>query len=963
MKFIKSLLILVTASLLLTAISYAQGGKITGKIVDSETGEPLIGASVLIQGTSKGASTNVEGEYTILNVDPGQVTLRASYVGYTPMTITEVIVRSSLTTEQKFELRPQSFEGEEVVVTAERKAIIKDLTSSESRVSSVEIESLPVQEVGQVLELQAGVTTGDGGEIHIRGGRSSEVSYVVDGVRTTDGYDQSQGLRVENESIQELNVISGTFNAEFGQAMSGVINVTTKSGGNDFEGSFRTFTGTYLTPESDLYPALANDVSEIASVDGADQVNFQGSLAGPIIEDKLTFFVTGRRFVTDGWLWGRNAFSPHGPLLPVIEGSQQTFEQGITRVPIDNPVNKFQERVDPDKPWITIVDTVGGDILYTDSGKRDSSFVQLNDFETWSGQTNIQYKPSSKLKFNLIGLIGRETGGTFSHQAKLVAKGRPDFERTNYSLNLKTTITPSDNTFLKVNLATKQNRFEQSLFDDPFDPRFFNIERLSRLPGNLSGTLQPGQAEQFDRAGTDNTFIDRTTTSYIGKAEISSQINENHFIKAGFDVQYDDVEFQNFSLQPVGPNVRAPEGAELGIPLPKTTNHTKFNENPIILAAFIQDKIEFENLIINAGIRFDYFDPNTRIFKNPEDPELFLRPDERSDDFWEDVDPKVQVSPRFGVAYPYSERGVLHFSYGLFFQIPQYSQLYEGAGGGNTSNQYVINQSSGIFGVFANPDLDAQQTTQYEIGIQQELFERTAITVTGYFRDIRDWVSSGPTEATSNPTVRFGTFINRDFANVFGMTAAVDQTLNKNFALSVDYTAQLAEGTNSDPASEFFAAAARNDSTGAGITKFLVPLNWDRTHVVNASVLFNTETFGGSVVGKFRSGTPFTPSGNPRNVGINASEDITTNSQNKPEQFTVDLRLYKNFNFYGQQLRAFLNIFNAFDSQNVNSLFTDSGDADTPLPENIQNPERGFLDRADFFSEPRRIQLGVEVNF
>lgn len=963
MKFVHSLLFLILFSLSFTGMTFAQGGKITGKITDAETGEPLIGASVLIEGTTQGASTNLEGEYTILNVDPGTKTLRASYLGYSPLIVKEVIVRSSLTTEQNFALRPESFEGEEVVVTAERKAIIKDLTSTESRVSTEEIESLPVQEVDQILELQAGVTKGDDGAIHIRGGRSSEVSYVVDGIRVTDGYNQSQGLRVENESVQELQVISGTFNAEYGQAMSGIINVTTKSGSNEFKGSLRSFTGSYMTPNRDLYPALANNFGEIGQVDGADQVNFQGSLSGPIIKDKLTFFVTGRRFVNDGWLYGRNGFSPHGPLLPIIEGNERTFEQGITRVPLNNPVNKFQERVDPNLPWFTAIDTVNGDLLYTDSGVRDSSFVQLNDFETWSSQANIEYKLNKKVKFNLVGLFGREEGDVFSHQAKLVAKGRPEFVRKNYSINLKTTITPASNTFIKLNFATKRNQFEQSLFEDPFDPRFFNIERLSRLPGNLSASLQPGQAERFDRVGTDNNFIDRSTQSYIGKFEISSQVNEHHFIKAGGEVQSDVVNFQNFALQPVGANVRAPEGAELGIPLPKTSNHTLFKRKPFIAAAFIQDKIEFEKLIINVGVRLDYFDPKTRIFRNTEDPELFLPPDDRSEGFWEDVDPKVQFSPRFGVAYPYSDTGVLHFSYGLFFQIPQYSQLYEGAGAGNTSNQYVLNQTSGLFGVYANPDLEAQQTTKYEIGIQQELFEGTALSLTGYFRDIRDWVSSGPTEATSNPTVRFGTFINRDFANVFGMTLALDQTLNKRFVLGFDYTAQLAEGTNSDPAAEFFAAAARNDSTGAGITKFLVPLNWNRSHVVNTSLFFTGDTWGSSIVGKFRSGTPFTPSGNPRNVGINASEDIIINSQDKPSQFIADLRIYKNFNWGGQNLRAFLNVFNVLDSQAVNSLFTDSGDPDTPLPENIQNPEEGFLDRADFFSEPRRIQLGVEVSF
>ncbi|HCD53050.1 MAG TPA: TonB-dependent receptor, partial [Balneolaceae bacterium] len=229
MKRFKQIL-LVLSLLLLPAVLFAQSGKITGKILDADTKEPLIGATVGIQGTTKGAIADIDGNYLMLNVPPGTYVLEARYIGYATVVVQEVIVRTDLTTTQDFELALESFEGEEVVVVAERQAVIKDITSSEARVSSEEIEKLPVQEVTDVIQLQAGVNVGNNGAIHIRGGRASEVSYVVDGIRVTDDYDGSNGVRLENAAIQELQVISGSFNAEHGQALSGVVNVVTKSG-------------------------------------------------------------------------------------------------------------------------------------------------------------------------------------------------------------------------------------------------------------------------------------------------------------------------------------------------------------------------------------------------------------------------------------------------------------------------------------------------------------------------------------------------------------------------------------------------------------------------------------------------------------------------------------------------------------------------------------------------------------
>jgi hypothetical protein len=205
-------------------------GKIAGEVKDSQTGELLVGANIQLEGTAMGAATNIDGYFVILNVPPGQYTLVASAVGYTKKRVARVAVSIDLTTTVNVTITSALVETEEVVVTAERHQIKRDLTSSESRVDASQIESLPVSEVGEVLALQAGITVDRGGAIHIRGGRTSEVAYWVDGVSVSDAYDGGQAVQVDNNAVQELQVISGTFNAEYGQAMSGIVNIVTKDG-------------------------------------------------------------------------------------------------------------------------------------------------------------------------------------------------------------------------------------------------------------------------------------------------------------------------------------------------------------------------------------------------------------------------------------------------------------------------------------------------------------------------------------------------------------------------------------------------------------------------------------------------------------------------------------------------------------------------------------------------------------
>ncbi len=234
----KTATILGLVLLVLTPVMvFGQTGKIAGRVIDTATGDPLPGVNVVIDGTTQGTSTGLDGDFVIIGVRPGVYAVVASFVGFSTQRRTGVQVNLDLTTTVNFQMQEEVVQGEEIVVTAEAITVRKDLTSSETRVTAEKLDRLPVTELGQVLDVQAGITTRGGG-LHIRGGRSSEVVFMVDGVPITDGYDGSRAIELENDGIQELQVISGTFNAEFGNAMSGVINIVTKEGRNDrFGGS------------------------------------------------------------------------------------------------------------------------------------------------------------------------------------------------------------------------------------------------------------------------------------------------------------------------------------------------------------------------------------------------------------------------------------------------------------------------------------------------------------------------------------------------------------------------------------------------------------------------------------------------------------------------------------------------------------------------------------------------------
>jgi outer membrane receptor protein involved in Fe transport len=288
----KTILRIFIFVLLVCSVFGGTSGKIAGRVIDAETGEPLPGVNVIIENSSMGASTDIDGIYFIINVPVGSYSVRAGMIGYNTMIMTDVSVRGDLTTTIDFNMTVKILESDqEVIVIAERPMVQKDLTSGRSIVGAAEIKEMPVESLAGIIETKAGIVAGTDGSIHIRGGRSSEVTYMIDGVPITNPSSGGLAVGLENSAVQELQILSGTFNAEYGQAMSGIINIVTKEGGTKYTGNLSAYLGDYYTKDTEFFEY--GDQFDLMNIK-----NLEASLSGPVpgLGDKLSFFASGRLY-------------------------------------------------------------------------------------------------------------------------------------------------------------------------------------------------------------------------------------------------------------------------------------------------------------------------------------------------------------------------------------------------------------------------------------------------------------------------------------------------------------------------------------------------------------------------------------------------------------------------------------------------------------------------------------------
>jgi outer membrane receptor protein involved in Fe transport len=263
----------------------AETGKIRGRILDAESNEPLVGASVVVVGTQLGAATDETGEYIIFNVPVGNQVLEASYISYQTLQKTGVLVIIDQTVTEDFRLGKGRIELKPVVVKSTRPNIVRTDASTTNTMNDEEIAKLPVATLNDIIKLQTGVVTSPAYGQHLRGGRPDEVMYFVDGVATSDPLYGYQAARVNPEATAEVVVISGGFDAEYGEAMSGIIQVITKEGKDRLQGRLG-----YTTDE--LFGKGLNFGDN----------RYEASVGGPVPGFKtLKYFASGELYFTDDY--------------------------------------------------------------------------------------------------------------------------------------------------------------------------------------------------------------------------------------------------------------------------------------------------------------------------------------------------------------------------------------------------------------------------------------------------------------------------------------------------------------------------------------------------------------------------------------------------------------------------------------------------------------------------------------
>jgi outer membrane receptor for ferrienterochelin and colicin len=897
-------------------------GKIAGKIVDSKSKEPIIGASVLIDGTVMGAASDLDGNFNILNVPPGTYTLKVSAVGYGNSTRKNVKVSIDLTTREEFQLVESTVQTEEVVIVAEKPMVTKDLTASTAVVSADQLQALPVTEFSQVLNLQAGYVGG-----HVRGGRKGEVGYWIDGIPVTDVYDGGNVVEVNKDMIQELQMISGAFNAEYGQSMSAIVNIATKDGGDKLKGTISSYFGDYLSNGKDIFKRI-DEFSPTAIR------NFEGSLSGPVLGG-LNFYLTGRYIYFGGFLNGIRAYKPNNVFLTDAGG------------------NLYLSR--------------------DESGIGDSATVPMNWSERIYGQAKLNYRISPMMKLSYSLILDRTDYQDYDRLYQYNPDGNLNRFSRSYTNILQLSHSVSANTFYNVGLSYFIKDYKHYLYEDPNDPRYCHP--------NL---LQQFSQYYFYVGGTNLSRFSRETQTMLGKFDLTSQITQSHMIKAGFEARMHQLKFEDITLRPVesqsnfNPFTSSPF-IQTQILDESSIYTNRYTKKPVEFSGYIQDKMEFKSLIINIGIRVDYFNAKGKTLNDETDPNIFnpIKPwnrfhdlnnngiqdageadmtlQEREAYWYKDTKAKIQVSPRFGASFPITDRGIIHFSYGYFFQIPRFEYLYQ-------NPFFKLGTGTGNVGVIGNADLKPEQTINGEVGLQQQLTEDISIDLTGYFRDIRDLSGTRADEiVVFGGGSSYNKLVNSDFGFIRGIILSLNKRFSGGLSATFDYTLQVARGSASDP------QETRNALAGGQLPEVqLTALSWDQRHTANATLTYFNNGWGGSVIAQYGSGQPYTP---------RRSEDVTsllTNSQIKPSFFNVDVRFHREIKFGGVNATVYARVFNVFDIRNETGVYDDTGRAGFTTDEAriIRSAGPGtasyihdWFTNASYYSEPRRIEVGFTIEF
>ena len=1058
-KLATGVVALVALVMLVPATAWAQGtsGTIRGKVSDRSTNESLAAVNVFVLEadgtvTAMGAFTNAEGEYVIINVPPGRYTLRATMMGYITYEYELMLVTVGVSTTMNFELESTVLDvGEVVTVTAERDMIQRDVTGSQQTYTIEEMERMAVTSTTDILSLQTNAITladnfmddipgyQDRGleQVHMRGGRNSEVAFMVDGMQITNLVFGGQAAQVSPFSLSEMVVMAGGMSAEFGNAMSGVVNMVTRQGGSRYDANVEVLSSEFSGQEGD---------------DVLNTTRLQGYLGGPIpLIPKLTFFLSGsgnhgrtNAMVRDdiAFDYEANPNDPNWEFDPNItyRDMPYTAEGNFDRDAYDPAIHSPYDQRGPNDRNIW-----GGDIY--------SGWVGLGYDNRWDLMLNMTYKLTPRMKLNLSGqlngrwsvpytwqwrhammwgwdpavqdywIIGHPEYDQYDQWGNMVddpgnnaprigSSGNLDFQNEknelvndNQRLSFIWTHQIDQATFyslrgayydynrtMRVNRDVsddgwiwKEEHIWRGIENDPTDPTYNQPVVPNWTPYDPMHNVELkwiyGGYSETDRNFVDEYYlsgVDRRTYGYYGysstgaglayegsdrywtnqfditrslKGDLTSQVTTHHQVKAG--AQYNALLLDMNDIQ---------------FPWSSDPSFTRYTKHPWEFGAYLQDKVEYDFMILNVGVRYDasaagpvkyWIDPRIPVHPDTsmsDEDRLIILPREYDNPPVTTGRTNTSLAPRFGISHPVTDQAVLYFNYGQFFQKPIYRNVYR------------INRIDRGNPITGNPNLENEKTIQYEFGYKHQFTDIYALELTMWAKDTSNLVATERVPAWFQGTVNpyeYTVSLNYDYSNSKGFDLVLQRRYSNLWSARVNYSYMEAYANRDDPWQGY---RDGDNGTLEQSPKRTRKVGWDVPHRFSSSISIQLprgsgpevagvrpfENVSASLIFRANAGRPYTP------VNIDGY-NLEVNSERRPWTFQWDLRLYRDFNMFGLRYSIFADVRNLLDRKNVSSVFTRTGKPDDPGPDATSSSDN--YDRFHYYGTPRRINVGLRIYF
>lgn len=1008
-------------------------GKITGVVTDAATGEPLPGAAIQLVEIGRGSFTNEQGRYFLLNVPLGTYSLRVTLIGFRTQVIEDVQVTLDDVSVVDVQLETEVLEvGEETIVTAARPLVDTRQAGSLQTTERELILDLPVRDIEDILLFQQGIIrinsftrTQPFAEVRgltdfrIRGGRNAEAIFLVDNLPIHNPVFGGVGTPFSTRSIGQLDFLTGGYPGQYGNALSGVINIVTPEGGERYEGELQF-------GSSRVAGVLGSEPNRLARRDQVDA--FAGGYL-PGLRDQFRWLVAASRVTGADKVWEFDD-AVDDPLCGGAIGGPGRLPDCTAAVEARDPSGLLPRTGDLIPGWRGI-------------GNRDAQDI--------FGKGTWIFSPGMKLH-GTIQWANQDIFAFFDQPLVQVNIDRSQFNRpdtTVFSVPVGTDIVPP---------TTKRSTNRQSFFWShtlgggrsfyTVTGQRFKQRRLTFTETPFGNRISPDLFA--NRAGNALTTLiligefngDNSFTTWAVQGQGTNQVTDHHELKGGFNYYLYDIDF--FEVQDIGLNDVLLDTVAFGVSLfvksgetlPDGTvveevvrvcpDGTTFSSSdtaglckdgsrgvggafveeeakPFEIAGYLQDTIEYDFMTVNLGLRFDAGETGGSFWVNPFDP--YNRPslcteagrsltvaelqecnafaEDTSDDF-EDAEARIQFSPRIAISFPVTATSNVFLNFGRYSQNPLYRNVFTNNGVATpfegTPKSISLETREGQAPVIGNALLDLQLSNQFEIGFNAAVSDDWAVGATIWSKD-----NSGLTGVETIPFFdsqvlyggglrTFQVLVNRDFSSSRGVDLRLRKRLSNYWRLLANYTLSRARTNSSEPFTQIQNVDngdppdPRRERADDGDTPHNFQLVLD--------TIFPEGTFTGApaILNNFRvglqffasSGLPFTPI---RDVFGVVQEEI--NSGRIPASYTVSLRAVKGFRHGNLDWNVFADVRNLFDRKNAIEVFPSTGRPDRGIFDRGRENEAGGvenigssqLDRPWHFGPRREVLLGFRVRF